>query len=434
MKLVEQVKLLPEAEQAAALRSTLLAVNEAACWVSGVAFERGVPREYELRKHTYTELKARGLGAQAAQHVIKKTRDAYTTLKAHIRAGHLGKPGSKRRVKAESKPIRFRPEAAQPYDDRCLSWQLDQRTVSIWTTAGRLKGVRFACSPDALTMLREHRKGESDLVERDGAFYLLATCEVPEKPLNENPAAFIGVDLGIANIATTSTGYRAAGRGLNRHRKRQLDLRRKLQTKGTKSAKRLLKKRSRKEARHSANVNHIVAKQIVTTAERTGCGIALEDLTGIRSRVRHRKDQRTTVHSWSYHQLVTFLEYKAKRAGVPVVHVDPAYTSQQCSLCHHIDRKNRVDQATFACRSCGTVLHADVNASRNIARKGETAWTAGRESRVPATPQVAQTEEATRQPAAPYLHAWPLRGRVKLTRRISGCSRSRGRGSGRGRT
>ncbi|MBO1416809.1 RNA-guided endonuclease TnpB family protein [Streptomyces sp. FH025] len=395
VKVVVRVKLVPEADQAAALRSTLRVVNEAACWVSVVAFERGVPREYELRRHTYAELKARGLGAQAAQHVIKKTRDAYTTLKANIRAGNLGRPGSKRRVKAESKPITFRAEAAQPYDDRCLSWQLDQRTVSIWTTAGRLKGVRFACSPDALTTLRAHRRGESDLIERDGAFYLFATCDVPEAPLNQNPTGFIGVDLGIANIATTSTGYRAAGRGLNRHRRRQLDLRRKLQAKGTKAAKRLLKKRARKEARHSANVNHIVSKTIVTAAwghlpaegwGSTGCGIVLEDLTGIRDRVRHRKDQRTTVHSWSFHQLGQYIAYKARRAGVPLVYVDPAYTSRQCSQCRHIDRKNRVDQARFACRACGTVLHADVNASHNIAHKGETVWTAGRESRVPAAP------------------------------------------------
>lgn len=386
MKIVTQVKLMPEADQAAALRSTLRTVNEAACWVSGVAFERGVPREYELRKHTYAELKARGLGAQAAQHVIKKTRDAYTTWKANIRAGNLGKPGSKRRVKAESKPIMFRPEAAQPYDDRCLSWQYDAQTVSIWTTAGRLKNVRFACSSDALKMLREYRKGESDLIERNGVFYLVAVCEVPEKPLNENPSGFVGVDLGIVNIATTSTGCRAAGRGLNRHRKRQLALRKKLQAKGTKSAKRLLKKRSRKEARHTANVNHVISKKIVTTAERTGCGIALEDLTGIRSRVRLRKHQRTSLHSWSFHQLAAFVEYKAKRAGVPLVYVDPAYSSQQCSQCGHIDRRNRQSQATFACRSCGALMHADDNASHNIGRKGETVWTAGRESRVPATP------------------------------------------------
>ncbi len=257
--------------QAPALERTLYAVNDAANWVSAVAFERGVPREYELRRHAYAELKSRGLGAQVAQHTIKKVRDAYTTLKANIRAGHLGRPGSKRRRKAEAKPVAFRPQAAQPFDDRCLSWQYDVQTVSIWTTAGRLKNVRFVCSADVLGALREYRKGESDLVERDGVFYLIAVCEVPAAEEYE-PESFVGVDLGIVNIATTSSGYRAAGRGLNRHRKRQLDLRRNLQKRGTKSAKRLLKKRNRREQRHAANINHIIAKTIVTEADAPRAG------------------------------------------------------------------------------------------------------------------------------------------------------------------
>ncbi|WP_329438082.1 transposase [Streptomyces sp. NBC_01280] len=376
---------MPEAEQAAALSATLRTVNEAANWVSAVAFEHGVPREYELRKHTYGELRSRGLGAQAAQHIIKKTRDAYTTLRANIRAGNLGKPKSKRRIKAASKPITFRPEAAQPYDDRCLSWQYDTQTLSIWTTAGRIKNVRFACSPDALKTLRDHRQGESDLIERDGVFYLIATCDVPQTETYE-PDHFIGVDLGIVNIATTSTGYQAAGRGLGRYRKRQLALRAKLQKKRTKAAKRRLKERSRRERRHVKNTNHIIAKTIVTEAERTSAGLSLEELKGIRQRVRLRKPQRVQLHSWAFAQLGDFIVYKAKRAGVPLVFVDPAYTSQQCCECDHVDKKNRASQARFTCRNCGVVAHADRNASHNIARKGEAVWTAGRESRVPATP------------------------------------------------
>ncbi|MEU6002074.1 transposase [Streptomyces sp. NPDC047197] len=377
---------MPQAEQAAALRSTLRAVNDAACWVSQVAFARGVPREYELRKHTYAELKARGLGAQAAQHTIKKVRDGYTTLKANLRAGNYGTEGSKRRRKTEGKPIAFRPQAAQPFDDRCLSWQYDAQTVSIWTTAGRLKDVRFVCSADAFKTLREHRKGETDLIERDGVFYLIAVCEVPEAEQYE-PDGFIGVDLGIVNIATTSTGYQAAGRGLNRYRKRQLALRAKLQKKGTKSAKRRLKERARREARHVKNQNHIIAKTIVTEAERTFAGLSLEQLKGIRQRVRLRKPQRVTLHSWAFAQLGDFIVYKAKRAGVPLVFVDPAYTSQMCCQCQHIDKRNRVDQALFICRGCGVVAHADRNASHNIAQRGESVWNAGRESDAPATPQ-----------------------------------------------
>lgn len=86
----------------------------------------------------------------------------------------------------------------------------------------------------------------------------------------------VGVDLGIANIATTSSGYRAASRDLTRYRKRQFELRRKLQAKGTESAKRRLKKRRRKEQRHATNVNHIISKKIVTEAERTSHGIAVD--------------------------------------------------------------------------------------------------------------------------------------------------------------
>ena len=53
-------------------------------------------------------------------------------------------------------------------DDRCLSWNYDARTVSIWTLDGRIKTLRFACSPKALKQLVELRQGESDLLQRDG--------------------------------------------------------------------------------------------------------------------------------------------------------------------------------------------------------------------------------------------------------------------------
>jgi putative transposase len=120
MKLVAQVKLMPDAVRAPAFERTLPAVNEAATWVSAVAFERVGLRASvrELRKLCYGELRARGFGAQVAQHIIKRVVDAYATLRANIRAGNLGPERSKRRGKAESKPIVFRPNAAHTYDDR----------------------------------------------------------------------------------------------------------------------------------------------------------------------------------------------------------------------------------------------------------------------------------------------------------------------------
>ena len=210
----------------------------------------------------------------------------------------------------------------------------------------------------------------------------MATCDVPQASQYE-PDGFLGIDLGIVNIATTSDGEIMAGRTVNRYRRRQLRLRRKLQAKGTRSAKRLLKKRARKESRFARDINHCIAK-IVTEAERTSRGIALEDLTGIRDRARLRKPQRVTLSSWAFAQLGSFIKYKALRAGVPTVYVDPAWTSRTCADCGHAGNRNRVSQARFTCRGCGVVARADRNASRNIAARGQVAWDAGRESRAPA--------------------------------------------------
>jgi putative transposase len=373
VKIVVQVRLFPDATQEAALRDTLALCNRAANAASAAAFERHVFAKQALQRATYGDLKAMGLSAQPAIHVARKVSGAYAALRANIRAGNLGPDGSPRRQAAQDKPIRFRRDAAQPFDDRCLSWQHDTRTVSIWTTAGRLRGLRFGCSPAQHAMLVTHRQGESDLVCRDGMWFLYATCDLPDVPVAE-PAGFLGVDLGIANLATDSDGTRHSGRGLNRVRHRNQRLRAKLQRIGTKSAKRLLRRRSRKEARFAADTNHRIAKSIVTEAERTGRGIALEDLGGIRDRVRLRRPQRVTLHSWAFHQLGGFVAYKAARVGVAVVHVDPAYTSRQCCACGHIDKRNRPNQASFRCTSCGFAEHADVNAACNIASRGVAGW------------------------------------------------------------
>ncbi|MFY7066655.1 RNA-guided endonuclease InsQ/TnpB family protein [Nocardiopsis changdeensis] len=380
-----QVKLTPSPEQAAALAATLHAVNTQANRVSQVAFDTGTTRNFPLRKLVYADVRAAGIGSQAAQHLIKKVADAYTSLATGIRNGDHGRPGSKRRRGAGSKPIVFRSDAAQPYDARNLSFAPDARTISLWTVRGRLKGVPFTCSPAQAKALAEHKRGEADLVARDGTWYLLVSVTVPDAPEYE-PDGFLGVDLGIVNIATTSDGHIMAGRTLNRYRRRRLRLRAKLQAKGTKSAKRLLKKQRRKESRHTRDTNHVIAKRIVAEAERTGRGISLEDLTGIHARVRHRKPQRAALHSWSFRQLGDFITYKAKRAGVPVVSVDAAYSSRECAHCSHTHRHNRISQARFICRSCGVVAHADRNASRVLARRGQDAWNAGRESRVPTAP------------------------------------------------
>lgn len=379
MKRVVRVKLTPNSEQAQLLAATLHACNQAANDVSAYAHENPGASPYMLRARTYQEVKNQVPGAQAAQQVIRKVVQARKARRANLRAGNYGPKGSHRYNKALSRVISFRPDAAQPYDDRILSWKHDQRTVSIWTLEGR-QTIKFTGRGSDLDLLRHYRKGETDLVMRGARFYLYATIDLPD-PATTTPCGFIGVDMGIVQIATTATsdgqpGQSWAGGEVIARRRRNRRLRSRLQKKGTKSAKRLLRKRALKEARYATDVNHRVSKKIVAEAQRTGRGIAVENLTGIRSRVRQRKPQRATLHSWAFAQLGQFVAYKAQAAGVAFIQVDPAHTSQQCSGCGNIDPKNRQTQADFTCTSCGISLNADTNAAINIARRGVDDWAA----------------------------------------------------------
>lgn len=374
MKLVVQVKLLLTPEQASVLEATLHACNRAADHVSCTAFEQGLYRRNELQKLVYTDIKASfGLSAQPAVRAIKKTVDAYATLQANLTAGNLGKPGSKRWLKATGTPIVFRPEAAQPFDDRCLSWQHDARTVSIWTVQGRLKNLRYTGHVDQLKTLVQYRRGESDLICRSGRWYLIATCEVPD-PEVYKPVDFVGVDRGIVNLATTSDGTNYQGRRLSRYRRWQARKRAELQKKQTRPATRRLARRTQKEQRHATHVSHKISKEIVSVAQRTGRGIAVEELGGIRERVRLRRDQRATLSSWPFQQLGEHLRYKARQAGVPFMEVDPRHTSQRCPRCGHTEKANRSTREHFCCRRCGLAGPADHVAGVNVRNRARSAW------------------------------------------------------------
>lgn len=368
-----RVRLRPDAAQEAALRETLKLCNRAANLVSKRAFETEVTAAVPLQRLVYGEVKAMGLSAQPAIHCVRKTAGAYAALGAASGVRGHGPTGAAPPTGHGRRPVRFRKDAAQPFDDRCLSWQLDARTVSIWTVHGRMRRITFTCSPEQAKLLAECRKGESDLVLRGGVFYLHAACEISE-PEPYAPQGFLGADLGIVNIATTSDGTVHSGNRISRVRHRHRRLRRKLQRKGTKSAKRALRRQSGRETRFAADTDHRISKRIVTEAQRTCRGIALEDLGGIRERVRLRRPRRAAFHSWSFSRLGAFIAYKARRAGVPVIHVDPAFTSQRCSRCGLTSKENRPDQATFKCTSCGFAEHADVNAARNIAARAAVGW------------------------------------------------------------
>ncbi|HXJ74359.1 MAG TPA: transposase, partial [Candidatus Dormibacteraeota bacterium] len=195
--------------------------------------------------------------------------------------------------------------------------------------------------------------------------------DVPDPPVTE-VTAFLGVDLGIANVATDSEGERHTGADVERHRKRHMKVRRSFQRRGTKSAKRRLSKLSGKQSRYQRQVNHTISKRIVAKAKALGLGIAVEDLNGLRTRCEKtvRRKQRSRLSNWSFSHLRLCLTYKARLAGIPLVAVDPRYTSQTCFACGHREKGNRISQDQFSCKACGHEDHADQNAALNISRLG----------------------------------------------------------------
>lgn len=80
---------------------------------------------------------------------------------------------------------------------------------------------------------------------------------------------------------------------------------------------------------------------------------------------------RTELNTWAFHQLKQFLAYKARRAGVTRIEVDPRYSSQTCSQCGHCERANRKSQEKFECLCCGFQANADFNAALNLKARGE---------------------------------------------------------------
>ncbi|WP_229795830.1 RNA-guided endonuclease TnpB family protein, partial [Actinoplanes campanulatus] len=263
-----------------------------------MAFEQRTANKIFLQKIVYADLRAEfGLSAQMAVRAIAKACEAY-----------------KRDKKIE--PV-FRPDGAVQYDQRMLTWK-GRDAVSILTLSGRIivpvvyQG-RWTQVPGTVV------RGQADLIVRDSKWYLAVVIDVPEPPGGGEPDGWLGVDLGVVNLATDSDGTAHCGMAVRAVRRRNLDLRRRLQAKGTKSAKRLLKKRRRKEARYARDVNHCISKALVRTAKDTGRGIKLEDLSGIRERMTVKKAQRSDLHSWAFHQLRQFVGYKAVIAGVPVV-------------------------------------------------------------------------------------------------------------------
>ncbi len=265
-------------------------------------------------------------------------------------------------AKGETIPIvKFHKNRSIHFDKRTYS--LKGNVLSLYTLQGRIR-VPMKMGPFQQAYFSKGIPKEAELICKKDQWYLNLVLDLPEE-LPAPPPGILGVDLGENVLAATSSGKLLGGNQLRHERQVFLSKRRTLQSNGSQSAKQLLKKISGKEARRVKHINHIVSKQIVEEAVRVQAGtIVLEDLTHIRKRIKAGKKVRSRLHKWAFHQLQTLIRYKAESRGLNVLYVNPAYTSQTCSLCDQLGVRNR---HLFKC-SCGNQQHSDLNASRNLCR------------------------------------------------------------------
>jgi IS605 OrfB family transposase len=347
MKFTLQLKLVPTPDQHTALLDTMRAFNAAASHAARIGFDAKRYSQQTIHRLCYRELRDRfGLSAQMAVRAIGKAVECFRRSRAVC-------------------PV-FKDTGAMTYDERLLGWK-GPAHVSLLTLQGRqiVAMVYGAYQAGFLPRL----KGQVDLVYRRGTFSLYATIELPEDPPIQ-PRRFLGIDLGITNIAADSDGHHYSGEAIERVRRRCTTHRQTYQATGTRRARRRLKQMAGKQSRFQRWVNHGLAKKLVAYAKDTKAVLVLEDLTHIRRRITVRKRQRSRSHNWSFGQLRAFLVYKSQRAGVPVLFVDPRNSSRTCRRCGVVEKRNRRSQAEFSCLRCGFTCHADTNAARNLADRG----------------------------------------------------------------
>ncbi|MGY2975875.1 putative transposase [Thermostichus sp. MS-CIW-37] len=358
-------KLKVSQSQAAKLDATLDAFGHALNWVNQNTPEK-VANAVKLQSLGYHQIRARfGLSSNLAQQVCRRLA------------------GARKVARQKNRPVKAFKGGFATYDARIFSFREKDWTVSLTTVEGRER-FELAIGHYQREKLAGSNPKSATLVKRKGSYYIQIQICVETEPFpRQRTDRVLGVDLGRTDIAHTSEGDNWNGQQLSRVRDRYSKLRAVLQqkaSKGTRSSRRrcreLLQRLSGKERRFQAWLNHRISKAVVSRAKATNSAIALENLTGIRERINQQprsKAERRRANSWAFYQLRQFLEYKARVAGVSLILVPPAYTSQTCHRCLHIHpdpEQSYRSGKKFKCGHCGWEGDADFNGANVIALLG----------------------------------------------------------------
>ncbi len=205
----------------------------------------------------------------------------------------------------------------------------------------------------------------------DGWWLTLSYDEVV--PVQTEPSApVVGVDVGIANFVTTSTGehygtfhgkLRERQKRDREKRRRKAKLRKCLEKKGVKKLPSTSSKSGQRLARHVRQEINRAVNQCF--AKHPDAQFAYEQLSVATMKYKARA-MNAYLYASNLAHIPKQIAWNAAKRGVAAIRVKSAYTSQECSVCHYPDRANRLNQQTFCCQVCGYSIHADLNASINI--------------------------------------------------------------------
>jgi IS605 OrfB family transposase len=309
--------------------------------------------------------------------VPKKDRRALTTKSFHdVELGSAWINQTIRNANANTKVKQFK---CLPLETNNQNWTLhktgDTYSVSFGIRRGIKKRVPLQVHPvvhqpwlDAV-LCGKAKPGSIKLSRsRTGVWYALISVSM-EVPDADSRDSWIGVDRGqnIPAVAALPNGGRLEffkAKRINHLRRVYAKRRKKLQKLGKHRA---VKKLEQRERRTITHINHKISKEIVGLAERTGNGIRLEDLSGIRQNSKQRKETKSDNGQnrdyWPFYQLEKFCGYKAALSSVPVEKIPAAYSSKTHHTCGHIGLRKGND---FYCPHCDKHEHADGNAARNI--------------------------------------------------------------------
>jgi len=315
--------------------------------------------------------------------IYDEVRELFDTLSALVQtARDFSKEQFKSWKNNEENPRypHFKSFIAVRYDKRTVGFEDSDGHFDIWaniaTNDGRVKVPLISCDEYTST-LDEKIDGfqSAHLIYDDGNFYLNVIYEEEKDiPKEDEFEYFIGIDMGIKNIATVVVQDREgnvleskffSGDELQEKRRRYRELRREL---GKKRLWKEIRRTKEKEGNYIEDQNHKISRKIVDIADKyDNSVIVMEKLEGIRKGKKYSKDFNWKLHNWPFNQLHEFITYKAHNSSIAVRRVHPAHTSQVCRNC--FGKIERVSQPKAVCQTCKKEYNADWLGASNIVRR-----------------------------------------------------------------